>query len=253
MRLAHSGKDWIFVSDAHFTGRESGEMEPFLRFLDAEKPRMGFLVILGDLFEFFFGFTRTPLPFPDYLPVLKGLCALCRQGIGIKYFEGNHDFSLQPFFRHHFGIPVEVYPEGKEEELGEWRTFIAHGDLSSQKTWRERIFRRVLKNRFTYYFIRLAGPGFSRRVARKLSDRSYRKFHLQAPSVSPPAFKAFAHHKFHEGFAAVILGHSHFPEKAEEWVNGRRCLYFNVGDWKDHRSYLRYTPPDHFQLERYEG
>ncbi len=249
--MTHSGKDWIFVSDAHFTGRESGEMETFLRFLDSEKNRMGSLVILGDLFEFFFGFARTPLPFPDYLPILEGLCALCRQGIGIKYFEGNHDFSLQSFFRDHFGMPVEVYPEGREERLGERRAFIAHGDLSNPKIWRERIFRRVLKNRVTYSFIHLAGPRLSRRIARKLSDRSYKKFHLHAPSVSPPAFKAFAHRKFQEGFAIVILGHSHFPEEAEERVNGRRCLYFNVGDWKDHRSFLRYTPPDHFELSQY--
>ena len=30
------GKDWIFVSDAHFTGRDPGEMESFIRFLDSE-------------------------------------------------------------------------------------------------------------------------------------------------------------------------------------------------------------------------
>jgi len=226
-------------------------MEVFLRFLDSEKDRMGFLVILGDLFEFFFGFGRKPFPFPDYLPILEGLYTLYRQGIGIKYFEGNHDFSLHSFFSDHFRMEVEVHPEGNEERLGGKRTFIAHGDLSNPKMWRERIFRRVLKNRVTYTLIHFTGPRLCRRVARKLSDRSYQRIHVHHPSGSPPAFKGFAHRKFLEGFEIVILGHSHFAEEVQEWVDGRRCLYFNVGDWKDHRSFLRYTPPDLFQLEQY--
>jgi UDP-2,3-diacylglucosamine pyrophosphatase LpxH len=53
--LAVAEKDWIFISDAHFTGRDSEEMGPFLRFLDLEEERIDHLVILGDLFEFFFG------------------------------------------------------------------------------------------------------------------------------------------------------------------------------------------------------
>ena len=66
-----------------------------------------------------------------------------------------------------------------------------------------------------------------------------------------PAFRTFAHRKFMEGFDVVILGHSHFPEAVEEWVDGRKCLYFNVGDWAVHRSFLRFTPPDQFRLERF--
>ena len=62
----------------------------------------------------------------------------------------------------------------------------------------------------------------------------------------PQTFHSFAHQKFLEGFEVVLLGHSHFPEKVEEWIEGRKCLYFNVGDWMTHRSYLRFTPPDQF-------
>jgi UDP-2,3-diacylglucosamine pyrophosphatase LpxH len=80
---------------------------------------------------------------------------------------------------------------------------------------------------------------------------SYQKYHEEEPSAPPPAFRVFARRKFLEGFEVVILGHSHVPEEVEEWVEGRRCLYYNVGDWVVHRSFLRFTPPDRFQLERY--
>ena len=254
--MAPSKGDWIFVSDAHLTGKEPGEVEAFLRFLDSEKEQMGHLVILGDLFEFFFGFKRffpkeKSFAFADYLPILERLQSLYRQGIRIKYFEGNHDFFLNLFLAEHLGMDVEVYPDWGEERLGGKRAFIAHGDLSNPKQWRYRAFRRILKNRWTYYIIQLAGPNLSRWVALRLSEKSYQRYHSNACKGPPPSFKTFAHQKFLEGFEIVILGHSHFPEKVEEWIEGKRCLYFNVGDWLVHRSFLRFTPPEYFKLERF--
>ncbi len=254
--LTGARKDWIFVSDAHFTGRNPEEMELFLRFLDMEKERMDHFVILGDLFEFFFGFksfpsAKKPNVFTEYLPVITSLQMLDRQGIRIKYFEGNHDFFLHSFFSEQLGMEVEVYPNGNEERLAGKRTFVAHGDLSNPKQWRYRVFRRILKNRWTYHLIHISGPRLTRRIAQKLSEMSYQKYHVDADPNPPPAFKTFAHQKFLEGFEIVILGHSHFPEEVEEWIDGRRCLYFNVGDWKTRRSFLRFTPPEHFQLERF--
>ncbi len=254
--MALPGKDWIFVSDAHFDGRDLESMEVFLRFLDSEKRQISHLVILGDLFEFFFGFknffsTEKASAFSDYLPVLKKLQSLSREGIRIKYFEGNHDFFLRSFFLEQFGVEVEVYPGGCEERLEGNRAFMAHGDLSNPRQWAYRAFRRILKNPVTYRLIQLAGPRVSRQVARKWSDMSYQKYHDEGQSHPPGAFKDFAHQKFLEGFEIVILGHSHFPEAVEERIAGRRCLYYNVGDWAVHRSFLRFTPPDRFRLERY--
>ena len=254
--MAHPEKDWIFVSDAHFTGRDPEAMEAFLRFLDSEKEQMDHLVILGDLFEFFFGFKNFFSPpkcpgFTDYLPVFHKLQSLFHEGIRIKYFEGNHDFFLHSFFSEQFEMKVDVYPNGCEERLGGERAFIAHGDLSNPKQWTYRVFRKILKNRWSYRLIHFAGPQLSRQVAQKLSNMSYQKYHNDIQANPPPAFQAFAHQKFLEGFDIVILGHSHFPEEMEERMDGRRCLYFNVGDWMVHRSFLRFTPPDHFKLSRY--
>ncbi len=233
-------------------------MEAFLRFLDSEKKRIGHLVILGDLFEFFFGFKNfSPdekfSAFTDYLPVFDKLRSLYEEGIQIKYFEGNHDFFLHSFFLEQFGMEIEVYPNGREERLEENRAFIAHGDLSNPRQWAYRTFRRILKNSLTYHLIHLAGPRISRQVAKKLSDMSYQKYHDEGQPSPPPVFRAFAHRKFLEGFDLVILGHSHYPEEVEEWIEGRRRLYYNVGDWAVRRSFLRFTPPERFQLERYSG
>ena len=254
--LTGARKDWIFVSDAHFTGRNLEEVEPFLRFLDMEKERMDHFVILGDLFEFFIGFksfasTKKPYTFTEYLPVITKLQTLYRQGIRIIYFEGNHDFFLHSFFSEQLGMEVEVHSDDTEERLAGKRAFMAHGDLSNPKQWKYRAFRRILKNRWTYHLMHISGPRLTRRIAQKLSEMSYQKYHVDADPNPPAAFKTFAHQKFLEGFEIVILGHSHFPEEVEEWIDGRRYLYFNVGDWKTRQSFLRFTPPDRFQLERF--
>ena len=255
--MALSEKDWIFVSDAHFTGRDPESMEAFLRFLDFEKKQISHLVILGDLFDFFFGFknffsAEEPSTFTDYLPVFNKLQSLYQEGIRIKYFEGNHDFFLHSFFSDQFGMEVNVYPNESKERLGGKKAFIAHGDLSNPKQWTYRTFRRIIKNPLTYRLIHFAGPRLSRRVAKRLSDMSYQKYHNDVQHAPPPAFKAFAHQKFLEGFEIVILGHSHYPEGVEEWVDGRRCLYYNVGDWMVHQSFLRFTPPERFELSRFK-
>ena len=147
-------------------------------------------------------------------------------------------------------MEIEVYPDGCDERLEGKRVFIAHGDLSNPRQWTYRAFRKILKNSLSYRLIHFAGPRISCRVARKLSDMSYQKYHNNQ-DTPPPPFKAFAHQKFLEGFEVVILGHSHFPEEVEEWIDGKRCLYYNVGDWMVHRSFLRFTPPDQFRLERF--
>ncbi len=250
-------KDWIFIGDAHIRRTESKELELLLKFLRSEGKNLGCLVILGDLFEFFFGFKpsawdKRPSLFSDYLPVFEEIKRLYRDGVRIKYYEGNHDFFLNSFFLNSFNIDVEVYPDGGEEDLGGKRTFIAHGDLSNQNDYGYRVFRRIIKNPLSYHIIQFAGPDLSYKVAKILSRRSYRRFHSGLPYKPLPAFREYARKKFLEGFEIVILGHSHFPERIEEIIGGRRFLYFNVGAWINYRSFLRYTPPDKFLLSRWK-
>jgi UDP-2,3-diacylglucosamine hydrolase len=253
-----AGKDWIFVSDAHFTGHEPEAMEAFCRFLKSEKESMGHLIILGDLFDFLFGFKSSFLKkknfvFSDYLPILEALKKLYHQGIHIQYYEGNHDFFLNSFFSEQFGIDVEVHPHGGEEQLGGKKAFLAHGDLCNPGEWKYLVFRRILKNRWTYSLMHVAGPRLSRQVARWLSQQSYKKYHSDSRSHPLPVFREFAHQKFLEGFQIVLLGHSHVPEEWRERIDGREYAYFNVGDWMTHRSFLRFTPPDQFQLSRFQS
>ena len=148
-------------------------------------------------------------------------------------------------------MEVEVYPNGWEERLGGRRSFIAHGDLANPRQWKYRFFRKIVKNPGMFRLIQFVGPRWSRRVALEMSSRSHDLYHANSKRDRATAFQSFAQQKFLEGFEIVILGHSHFPEKIEEWIKERKCLYLNVGDWMTHRSYLRFTPPDQFELSQF--
>jgi UDP-2,3-diacylglucosamine hydrolase len=238
-----TGKDWIFLSDAHFTGENRDDQDRLIRFLEMERENLDTLVLLGDLFEFWFGFDG--YIYKEYLPILEQLKSLSHGGVRIKYVEGNHDFCVGSFFEE--DLEAEVYADEMEETLDGKRVYVAHGDRVNPRDYGYRLFRRAVKNRFSYALIRWGGPRLSMKIARQLSARSRRNNPEQLPGHIP-IFRTFAVGKFREGIDIVILGHSHYPEKVVERIDGREKAYFNVGDWMTFCSYLRYNSESGFEL-----
>jgi UDP-2,3-diacylglucosamine hydrolase len=245
---SNEGKDWIFLSDAHFNGENRDNQERLIRFLEVERGNLATLVFLGDLFEFWFGFEGHV--YEEYLPILQQLKSLSRGGVRIKYIEGNHDFCLGSYFEEDLG--VEVYTDEMEELLGDKRVYIAHGDRVNPRDYGYPLFRRILKNQLSYEVIRWGGPVLSMRIAKWLSAKSRRRSRELVPN-DIPLFKEFAMKKFREGIDVVILGHSHYPEEIVERIDGKERVYFNVGDWMSFFSYLRYKPETGFELCSYEN
>jgi UDP-2,3-diacylglucosamine hydrolase len=241
--------DWLFIADAHL---REGDIEPqkrVVRFLEKEEKNLDTLVILGDLFEFWFGFE--PFAFEGYQPVLNKLEDLAKRGVQIRYTEGNHDFSLGSYFDHTLRAQIEA--EDAVVGVGGMRIYMAHGDLANRRDRAYRIFRRILKNRFTYWTIRRAGPRVSKRVARFLSTIRAGRGEHKHPERIERIFEEFAITKLREGFDVVILAHSHLPQSCAFEIDGKQTHYFNVGDWVRHFSYLRYRPGQGFSLERFQS
>ena len=49
-------KNWFFIADAHLSDRDAGRQKMLIDFLELHRGEMERLVILGDLFDFWFGF-----------------------------------------------------------------------------------------------------------------------------------------------------------------------------------------------------
>jgi UDP-2,3-diacylglucosamine hydrolase len=239
--------DWIFVGDAHFARGDKGRREHFSRFIQKNRSKLATLVIMGDFFDFWFGFrdiTSLKKEYSDLLEILEGLR---RDGVRVIYFEGNHDFSLGTYMRKELGI--EVYDKSIEMELGGKRIFLAHGDRISP-TLDHWILSALLRNRVTYQGISLLGARLVMAIALRWSASS-RGRNMERSPVVIKQLRSFAQRKLKEGFDAVILAHTHLPEALMVKEQGREVYYFNVGDWIKDFSYLRYNEKKGFSLEYY--
>ena len=237
--------DWLFIADAHLREGDLEQQKRITRFFESEKGNLETLVILGDLFEFWFGFE--PFAFEGYRPLLDKLNELVRTGVHICYIEGNHDFSLGRYFEE--TLKAEIAESHAAVDLDGKRIYMAHGDLVNRRDRFYRLFRCILRNALTYWVMRRVGPGVCKSVAGFLSSISTGKRVRKNPERIELTFAEFAVGKLREGFDVVILAHSHLPRSSSFDIDGRKAHYFNVGDWINHFSFLRYRRGSGFQME----
>ncbi|NOY54209.1 MAG: UDP-2,3-diacylglucosamine diphosphatase [Deltaproteobacteria bacterium] len=242
-------KDWLFISDAHLSESDSSRQERLIDFLERNRSELFCLVILGDLFEFWFGFPGYINP--AYRPICDTLRSLSRQGVRLIYLEGNHDFFMGSYFKDDLGC--EVYPRSHLLELAGKKVFLSHGDGVNPGDVGYRLFRRLLKNRCVYAFIRMLGPARAEKLKAFLSRHKWMHRPTFSGKEKGGAEEGFALKQFSRGADVVILGHSHLPCRKTFVLQDRTCYYFNVGDWVENDSFLRYRPEQGFSLEVFDG
>jgi UDP-2,3-diacylglucosamine hydrolase len=241
--------DWLFVGDAHFAFGNGELRKRFFNFIQKNKPKLNTLVIMGDFFDFWFGFRDLSSLTKEYGDILKLLKQLRSDGVKVIYLEGNHEFRMGPYMREKLGI--EVYDNFAEIDLDGNKVYLAHGDRS-YPTVSHRILTWLLRNRVTYLLISLLGPRIVIAVAQWWSAKS-RKGSLKESSEVIARLKRFAQRKLLEGFDTVILAHTHLPEVITMKKREGEGYYFNVGNWLRDYSYLRYNEKKGFTLEYYRS
>jgi len=97
----------LFIADAHLRNPTDHNYRVLLRFLKEIPDSVKTLVIAGDFFEFWLG--DSPEVFPHYQPVLDALATVTRNGVKLLFFEGNHDFHLDAYFRKAFNAEAVSY------------------------------------------------------------------------------------------------------------------------------------------------
>jgi UDP-2,3-diacylglucosamine hydrolase len=112
----------FFVSDVHISGPKDPRYKRFLAFIDyvIQQKADGF-VILGDLFEFFYGSSSyTEKLYPE---LFKRFNDLHDAGMKLFYLYGNHDFNFKIPYKYIQASSDLVTFVGKDEKL-----FAYHGD-----------------------------------------------------------------------------------------------------------------------------
>jgi UDP-2,3-diacylglucosamine hydrolase len=229
-----------FVSDFHFgeadSRQESRKYDRFCSFLAQRQSDIEHLVILGDLFDFWFEYHHL-LP-KHHLPILFGLRDLVRGGVRVSYVCGNHDFWMGDFMEMELGI--KLIRDRLVIETPEGKILALHGDGIAPSDWKYRILKSILRNRVNIALYRLLPPGLAYSLALGVSRRS-RGHTAQRPKESfVEEYIDYARARIAEGYHALICGHIHLPE-IRKIDDG---FYVNSGDWLSHFSYVRYDRGD---------
>jgi UDP-2,3-diacylglucosamine hydrolase len=188
------------------------------------------LVILGDLFDFWFEY-RHAMP-KDHFAVLCELHALNGSGTTIDYISGNHDFWMDDFFEKQLGI--NVHRDHLETEYAGKRLYLTHGDGLAKADRGYRFLKRILRNPLNIWLYRKLPPDWAIPLAKYVSGSS-RDYTSARDHTFAPDYEAYAAKKLESGFDIVVIGHLHIPVR-KELPGG---VYINSGDFINHFSFVR--------------
>jgi len=234
----------VFLSDVHLAEPQDANYRATLALL-GQLDGLPDLYILGDFFDFWFGFSGV-VPH-RYVPVLARLKQMADAGTRIHFVEGNHDFHMGGYFTSVLG--AVVHPESAEINLDGQRIYLAHGDTIDRDDHGYLRLRRVLRSRPVKRLANAMPPRWLLSFAGRLDRVAGGS--MGGPSHLPALFREFARKKWASGYDGVILGHCHAPELLQEGLAERPCFYANLGDWLRHDTFLVYGGAG-FSLRRAE-
>jgi UDP-2,3-diacylglucosamine hydrolase len=225
----------VFVSDVHLKGVDDARTRPFADFLRSWVGRTENLFIVGDLFDFYYGFKS--VVYWEHLPALAAIDELVRDGIRVVFVEGNHEFRVAEAFRGAFHI--ETFESEGEVTVAGKRILLAHGDLADPKDRGYRFLHWALRNPLTAAIAGAVPPVFAMSLARLAADGS-RAYAGGRGVRLTNLFREKARRAIGEGYDAVIFGHSHVPCVETISENGRTGTFANCGDWVENFTHLTF-------------
>jgi UDP-2,3-diacylglucosamine hydrolase len=225
----------LFISDAHLKGVKDRQYDRIIKLFEVEQTTMDTLFILGDFFDFWF--CNNGNVYPGFRRMIDKLFELRDRGVAISYFEGNHDFFLDEFFK---GSGIRVFPDGADLDLDGRKIYVSHGDTVDLSNRRYLLLRRFLRSR-VFYLVQNALPSVLLWQIARLSSRMSKDHLAKPPEGLAAAMREFSMTKFRDGYDAVILGHCHQPVLEQYMVGGRKRTFGITGDWEDNCSYIKYV------------
>ncbi len=234
-------KKIYFASDNHLGAPnylKSRERERFfLDWLNHIEKDVAVLLLLGDLFDFWFEY-KTVVP-KGFVRVLGKLAAMADRGIEIHYFVGNHDLWMTDYFKTELGIPV--YHKPQEFTIENKRFFVGHGDGLGPGDKGYKRMKKVFTNPFFKWLFRWLHPDIGVRIAQYLSVKNKlisgdEDIHFLGEDKEWLAqyCKRKLEEKHRDYF---IFGHRHLPMEIK--LNNN-ATYINLGDWITHFTYVEF-------------
>ena len=219
------------VGDAHLGSADIRDEEAFHELLDTVPELGNRLLIMGDLFDFWFEY-KAVIPRRPFRTLTK-LAVLREKGIEIEMFGGNHDRWGGTFWAEDLGIPFN--PGGSGMMLGGRQSWVHHGDGLAENKLGGRLIHRITRSRFTIGAFKALHPDLGFKLVNRLSgglaDRT-----PDFMNTAAEAQERYARALLHERpeVQLVVLAHTHRQRLIEVAPNR---FYLNAGQWMVDRHY----------------
>ena len=215
-----------FICDAHLgidpPGCVPDRESKLVRQLESWKGAASHVVIVGDLFEFWYEYRYY---------VSSAHMELFRSGVQVHLLRGNHDFAYGDFFPKELG--VQVHKELVLDIQGK-RVYFRHGDGVPKSDRGYRFLRRVLDFPLNRRLFRMIHPDLGMAIARFVG-RNSRKYGECRP-IRIEEYLAWGDKALKKkGCDYCIVGHHH---TAGIW-NVENGIVASPGEWIKNPAILR--------------
>lgn len=225
----------LVIGDLHLDPKGGADVREFSAFCTGlEAPR---LVILGDLFDAWFGPSTQGLTGAQ--EVTSALAQLTQRGVAVDVIPGNRDFLLDEEFSRISG--AHLFPSGWRREFHGQRTLILHGDTLCTLDHSYQRLRRFLHSGFVRGLSRCLPRWMLLRLAGRLRAASRRAVARKSvPSKTmqdQAALEAAAGDSGVEPAQVLVVGHAH--EFSDRNLGAPPLRWLVLDGWGGERDTLR--------------
>jgi UDP-2,3-diacylglucosamine hydrolase len=231
------GVSALFVGDTHFhTQPDRAEQVRQARFLEflAEAREVEHLVLLGDIFDFWFDYPHFLLR--GYEPLLRGLDGVREAGAHLHFVGGNHDIWAARYLHERYGTEAEAGPLTLAFDTTLVRCVHGDGMLGKELMYRE--FRSLVRSPAAIRFAKTLHPEALFAFSSWLSGTSRAANRDEADGIEIKA----AHYleqavQENPAWELLVMGHVHHPFRIDR---GPHTL-LSLGGWLTPLNYGRFA------------
>ena len=215
---------------------ESDQREKrIIGWLDTIKEDANHLILLGDIFDFWFEY-RDVVP-RGYFRLLAKLAELHDRGIQLYYFTGNHDMWVTDYFVSELG--VQLFRQQQAFLINGKRHIIGHGDGLGPDDHGYKFIKWLFAQPVNCKLYSALPPRWAFAIARYFSRKS-----RAMTSAAEQQFMGNGNEMLvqyiqdvltREEIDYFIYGHRHLPIE----LKIGNSTYINTGDWIMHDSYAK--------------
>lgn len=223
----------VFISDVHLGVEPFGcvphREEKLVQFLNQLRGNASHLVIVGDLFEFWYEYNDYVCR--NHFDLFFALKNLVDSGTEVHLLQGNHDFAYGDFFPRSLG--VQVHKQVVLDIQGK-KVLCRHGDGVAKSDFGYRLFRKILDFPVNRWLFKQIHPDWGMALARFVGKSSRKAG--ESRIIKMDEYLSWAQRAMKKNACTLcVLGHHHV---SGVWPvsNG---VVASAGDWMKKLTYIQ--------------